>query len=328
MPALLTTSWFQVNRALKDFSTCKVPYFKKQSSSIIVRAPAKINLYLKIHEKLKNNYHNIETIYGAITLYDTIIIYKSEKPPTTLYSNIKQFLKTNNTVIKVIKYLSQKYSLKKIWLKIYLQKNIPIGAGLGGESSDAVFTYFAFHKLFNIHLEYKEATDELKRFGTDTLYFLYGGIAYGKGLPDTITPVNLNKFIKNKGLYYPFSKFSTNNMYILLLYPHIKKNTKIMYEEYDKHRQEIKESNNLLHNDFKSILCHKYKKIKILLDIIYSLGYEQMCNISGSGSIIYILVKSYKEVMDIWNSITAKSRFKISGACARFTGKWKNIFFL
>lgn len=326
MHVSLTTSWFQNNHTFADLCHQKAPEIRQLKNGIIVTSPAKINLYLRIKGKLPHRLHSIETIYGGITLCDTITICKTKNPTVKLYCNIKQIQKHNNTVTKVVNYLLKKYSIAKTGLKIYLQKNIPIGSGLGGANSNAAFVYLAFHKLFNIPINNKVAIKDLEEFGTDTLYFLSGGTAYGRGLPDIIKHIDINKFIKKKGLHYPDTKFYKST-YILLLYPFIIKKTKTMYAEYDKYiKGKYIRVKNFLHNDFKDMLYNKCKKIKIILDIIKDMGYSEYCNISGSGSTIYILLKNHEEVMKVWRNIGRKTELKISGACGKFTKAWKNIF--
>lgn len=327
----LITSWFQDNRTLADYTFQKVPEIKKVKDSICIKAPAKLNLFLKINKKYKDGYHNIETVYASITLFDYIILNKLKKGEHIFHCRLQEINNTSNIVIKVLDHLLDKYNMTKDGLGVYIDKGIPPGSGLGGESSDAVFTYLGFHKLFSIPFSVEEAKKDLLKFGTDIQFFLYGGIALGTGKPDKITHVEIDKYMKNNNLFYPQQHFNINS-YILLIYPFISKNTKEMYKEFDKlavptpfFKNQI-QIQNFLHNDFTKVLCTKYEKIKIILDIIKKMGYGEYCNISGSGSTVYIILKNYKEVMKVWQDINKESTTEISGACVKFTKTWKNIF--
>ncbi len=326
MRDLLITSWFLNNRSFSDFSSFNVPTIEKKGNSIHIKAPAKINLFLRINNKYKDGYHHIETVYSSITLYDYIILFKLKKREYALICNVQKIINAKNVAFRVATYLINKYRIKG-GIGIYIHKGIPIGSGLGGESSDAVFTYLGFHKLFSIPVNVETAQKELLEFGTDTQFFLHGGTALGIGKPDKIIPIDPNQYITNNNLLFPYKRFNSN-MLVLIIYPFINKKTKKMYEEFDSQKFNRQTKTNIfLYNDFKDILCTKYQKIKIILDIIKNMGYSEYCNISGSGSTIYVLLKNYKEVVKVWQDICRKSTTEISGACARFTKTWENIFY-
>jgi 4-diphosphocytidyl-2-C-methyl-D-erythritol kinase len=287
---------------------------------VLIYAPSKINLYLRIKEKLGNNYHSIETVYAGTSLCDIIkISLKKGKGAIALITNQNSISNKQNVIVKVVQFLLKKYNIKNVDVDILLQKNIPIGGGMGGESSNAVFSYFGFHFLLSREINFWQARKEVRQFGTDTLYFLYGGICKGIGLPDRIY-----SYVDNR---IPMPKNSLFNGFLLLIYPFVSTSSAKMYTAYDK------VSGNFPHklgfyNDFEPVIVNKYKKIKIIIDKIEDMGYSKKCGVTGSGSVVYLLLETYKEVMQVWNKLCKSNiNLSIAGACAKIVKEWQNIFF-
>ncbi len=102
---------------------------------MIVFAPAKINMFLEVTGRRKDGYHNIESLMRAVSLYDKLII-KQKPRDVTLKCNIKNLpVDETNLVIKAAILLKNELNIKN-GAEIYLEKNIPMGAGLGGGSSE------------------------------------------------------------------------------------------------------------------------------------------------------------------------------------------------
>ena len=131
---------------------------------IETKSPAKINLYLKILSKRKDGYHNIKTLFQYIDLYDVLIFKKSQKGISIKSENI--VFNQKNTVLqaanKMKQYLSNSYGVS-----IEIDKNIPIGSGLGGASSNAASTILALNKLWDLKLSKEKMLSIGKELGAD-----------------------------------------------------------------------------------------------------------------------------------------------------------------
>ena len=120
-------------------------------NEIVVKSPAKINIGLNVIDKRPDGFHNLETIFYPLDLYDEIRITKSNH--FSFNSNDRNLNKEDtNLIIKATEEIEKYFDLK-LPVEIYLNKNIPIGAGLGGGSSNAASTLLALVKLFNLHIE-------------------------------------------------------------------------------------------------------------------------------------------------------------------------------
>ena len=115
---------------------------------IIVESPAKINLGLNVVGKMNDGYHNIETVFYPIMLSDKIIIEKSKQ---ILFDSDSEYLNNlkDNLILRAIQLMEEK-SGQKISVRIFVEKKIPIGGGLGGGSSNAASTLKSINRLYKI----------------------------------------------------------------------------------------------------------------------------------------------------------------------------------
>ncbi|UCE66369.1 MAG: 4-(cytidine 5'-diphospho)-2-C-methyl-D-erythritol kinase [Candidatus Zixiibacteriota bacterium] len=155
---------------------------------ISLKAPAKINLYLKVLGKREDGYHEIESLMQAIDLYDDITIERSdilelECDEPSLPVDEK------NLALKAAILLQQRVYFSGA--KIVLKKNIPAGSGLGGGSSDAAFVIRGISRLFDISLSLEEKLDLAADIGSDVPFFLSTGQAIITGRGEKISPIKL-----------------------------------------------------------------------------------------------------------------------------------------
>ena len=124
-----------------------------------VQCPAKINLTLKVTGKRPDGFHNIESIMQTISLYDylTIDVEKSENFEINLSGNSTEIpYNEKNLVYKAVMLFIEKTNLSPYKINIYIDKNIPVAAGLAGGSTDAAGTLWGLNEIFNKPLSRKE----------------------------------------------------------------------------------------------------------------------------------------------------------------------------
>jgi len=173
-------------------------------------APAKINIGLLVKEKLTSGYHRIETIMVPIKLFDTLIINKREKG-----IGFKTDSKTlprgkTNLVLKSARLFFDTVNMQG-GAEIYLQKRIPIGAGLGGGSSDAAHTLLGLNHIYGNVLTLKQLHNLAVKIGMDVPFFLYGSACYATGRGEILKQISLPKF--SIVLYVPKYSVSTKWAY-------------------------------------------------------------------------------------------------------------------
>jgi 4-diphosphocytidyl-2-C-methyl-D-erythritol kinase len=251
---------------------------------IILKAPAKINLFLEIKNKRTDGYHNLESIMQTINLYDKLYFELTEKKFFFGCSD-KSLLNTNiNIVCKTVKIIKQYYNIKK-GVKIYLKKEIPIGAGLGGGSSDAATTIKALVKLWNIKTTKKELEQIAIKLGADVSFFLTGGTALCEGIGEIITPLkNINKL--NIIIINPGFNISTSEAYKKIIWPLTNKKT--IHTIKDLICNNLFSTNESFRNCFNRLeefVFPYYPKVAEIKEVLNKFNYVGL--MSGSGSTVF-----------------------------------------
>lgn len=160
---------------------------------IKIEAPAKINLYLEITGKRADGYHNLETIMQTVSLFDEITVEDAPSGILLECDNSQLPTGSSNIVYKAAEAVQKRFNIAK-GVKITLKKIIPMGAGLGGGSSDAAATLKALVKLWNIQTDKKELEKIAAGLGADVPFFLTGGTALCEGIGEIVTPLaNIKK---------------------------------------------------------------------------------------------------------------------------------------
>ncbi|MAQ98504.1 MAG: 4-(cytidine 5'-diphospho)-2-C-methyl-D-erythritol kinase, partial [Gammaproteobacteria bacterium] len=134
-------------------------------NKIQINSPAKINLFLKVKEKNQDGYHNIDTSFQLIDLFDRMSFETSDNG-IVIKSNESFLENKNNTIYRSAKLLL-KFIDGEMGVNIKIEKSIPIGAGLGGGSSNAASTLIALNKLWNLELSKDKLIKIAKKIGAD-----------------------------------------------------------------------------------------------------------------------------------------------------------------
>ncbi len=175
-------------------------------NEIEVRAPAKINLFLKILGRRDDGYHDIFSWFQAISLYDYISYEKSANAGIELRIEHSPDLPTDKTnlIVRTADLMFKNFGLSG-GLKIHLKKNIPVAAGLGGGSSDSAATIYAIDKLFELGLTDIELRKLGLKIGSDIPFFFSSGQAEVTGRGDIIEniklPLNYYIVLVNPGIF-------------------------------------------------------------------------------------------------------------------------------
>ncbi|MBI2101777.1 4-(cytidine 5'-diphospho)-2-C-methyl-D-erythritol kinase [Candidatus Woesearchaeota archaeon] len=263
---------------------------------------AKINLYLKIGRKISSGYHQIQSVMQKIELADNITIEPLTEDKIIVECTNKELENENNLAYKAALLLKKKFKVRQ-GARIFIEKNVPIEAGLGGGSSDAATTLMNLSKLWSLRLKEKQLIDLAAQLGSDVPFFIGENAALVEGIGDRI------KRIKKS--------FSIN---IVLINPGFRVSTKWAYKAFDKNKpkirtkadikslvkaiekKDIKEIANNLHNDFEPIVAKRYK---IVADIKNSLLKNDALNaiVSGSGPTVFGVFNSIYEAREAFFKI-------------------------
>ncbi|MBQ2219951.1 MAG: 4-(cytidine 5'-diphospho)-2-C-methyl-D-erythritol kinase [Elusimicrobia bacterium] len=284
---------------------------------MIVKAPAKINLYLEIINKRTDGYHNIESVMHTVSLFDILELTKIENNKIELVCDNADLSDTKkNLVYKAAEKVKEKYKIN-CGVKIKLTKNIPMGAGLGGGSSDAAATILALNKIWNINDDIKNLELLGATLGADVPFFMTGGTAKISGIGDIVEKIN-TKFKGTFVLVKPNFGVSTPYAYSKVKFPltnihKISKITTIL----EKEAFDFESAKDLFFNRFEDFIFDEYQEIKQIREVLEDLGCASL--MSGSGATVFGLVHD-KENLDFilnelkkcgWN-IWVASSFEVS----------------
>lgn len=154
--------------------------------TIKIQCPAKINLTLKVINKREDGFHNIESIMQTINLFDflTISVEDFDKTEIILSGNNKEIpYNEKNLVYKAAKLFLEKIKISNKKIIVYIDKNIPVSAGLAGGSTDGAGMLYGLNKLFNNVLNDDELGILCSQLGSDLNFCLIGGcqMTHGRG---------------------------------------------------------------------------------------------------------------------------------------------------
>ncbi len=155
-------------------------------------APAKINLTLDVLFKRADGYHELRTIMHKIDLVDRISMKKAEQ--IIIRSNDASIAwDETNLVYRAARLISETYDIGG-GAEIYVEKQIPIGAGLAGGSTDAAATLTGINQLYNLNLNYEQLADLAQKIGSDVTFCLNEGpaTALAQGRGEILTPLEMN----------------------------------------------------------------------------------------------------------------------------------------
>jgi len=242
-------------------------------------APAKINLGLYTTQKREDGFHEIETVFYPLPLFDVIEIIPSAEFRLFEYGIISGCSPENNLCCKAWKMLRNDYQIPDV--NIYLLKNIPVQAGLGGGSSDAVGVLKLLNTMFDLKISREKMLDYALMLGSDCPFFVNPQPAYATGRGEQLLPVTINLSGKT----------------ILLFKPQFGISTKAAFEETEvlKHGQLMKHisgsvlswRNNIM-NTFQEFFFRNHPGMKQVVESVYAAGAEYV-SLTGTGSAFFAL---------------------------------------
>ena len=245
-----------------------------------LKSNCKINLNLKI-VGLKDGYHLLESVFCPISLYDYIEINISDEDDI-LGMDIPL---EENIMYKALKIMKKKYNVDKC-VKIHIEKNIPMQAGLGGGSSNAATIIKGLNSLFNLNLSENEMIEVAKELGSDVPFFIVNKPSFVEGRGERITPID-----------------NFNKIFGLLVFDDIYMSTKEVFNVFDEcYCEEI----NFTENDLEKAVfkISGGEKIKEIKKYLYETGCKKAL-MSGAGGAVFGLCEK-KDLKEVYSKVVKK----------------------
>ena len=254
---------------------------------------AKINLGLNIVEKRADGYHNLQTVFFPIPIYDALEIkLMDERFPSDTACDLKVTgnnvccNEADNLVVKAYNMIASDFAIPRIHAHLY--KNIPSEAGLGGGSSDAAYMIRLLDQRFRLNMGNAEMEKYAAKLGADCPFFISAEPSYAEGIGEILSPANI----------------TDNNLKgytLVVVKPDISVSTKEAFSHIKPHKpvaccrdivaQPVESWKETLVNDFEESVFGFYPQLHDIKAKLYELGavYAQM---SGSGSSIFGIFKN------------------------------------
>jgi 4-diphosphocytidyl-2-C-methyl-D-erythritol kinase len=294
-----------------------------RSRGVVARVPAKVNLQLSVGPLGSDGYHEVTTVFQAISLFDDVSVATAPvgnglSIDITGQTSIGVPADSSNLAIRAAELMIKNYDLPPD-LAIKLKKEIPVAGGMAGGSADAAGVIVGLDSLFELGLSRDEMESVGSKIGSDVPFSICGGVAIGSGRGDQITPALA------KGNYFWALALSGQGLA-----------TPAVYQECDRLREglsiatpqvseplmqalragDAKALGKSLINDLQSAACSLRPALRLVLDV--GIDYGALGGIvSGSGPTVAFLVSSDEHAMDLTVALSASG---VVSSVVRATG--------
>ena len=292
-------------------------------NSVTVRVPAKVNLQLSVGPREANGYHNLVSVFQAVSLFDDVTLTKSHEGSGVTISVTGEQTHgvpedSSNLAVKAALLIAEKFDFD-VDVHIEVKKSIPVAGGMAGGSADAAATLIAMDALYKLEATREELLDLGSQLGSDVPFMIAGGTAVGTGRGDQLTAA------LSRGTYHWVFALSSVGL-----------STPAVYAECDRMRAELevaapKVSDVLmqallsgdpaqvgaaLSNDLQNPACSLRPALSLVLEVGRDYG-ALGAIVSGSGPTVAFLVGDEEAGLDLAVALTASG---VVGSVARATG--------
>ena len=280
-------------------------------NGVVVKVPGKVNLQLAVGPLESDGYHEITTIFQAISIFDDVTV-RYENPNTGISLNVAGPTATGvptdekNLSFKAAKLMVTRYGISED-ISINLRKEIPVAGGMAGGSADAAGVLVGIDSLFELGLSRDELEKVASELGSDVPFAISGGVAIGRGHGDVITPA------LSRGSYHWVLALSGQGL-----------STPAVYKECDRLREGLDiakpqvsasllqalgsgnpyEVGKSLSNDLQAAACSLRPALRLVLEVGKEYGVLGGI-VSGSGPTVAFLVEDDEKSLDLSVALSA-----------------------
>lgn len=239
---------------------------------------AKINIGLNVVSRRTDGYHNLETIFYPIKIHDVLEVVLNDELQFASSGNVIPGNADENLCLKAYHLIKKDHDLQPV--KIHLHKNIPIGAGLGGGSSDCAFFIKLLNKVCQLGLSLKTMQNYARQLGADCAVFIDNKSVFAFGKGDRFEEIELDLSDYYLVLVMPAVHVSTAEAYVgiqpKLADSNLQSDLKLPIENWK----------NIVKNDFEKSVFQHHPDIYAIKEALYKHGaiYAAM---SGSGAAVF-----------------------------------------
>jgi len=288
------------------------------NESVVLESPAKINLRLEILGRREDGYHELKTIFQKISLCDTLHFSLKNGSGISMTADHPDLpVGKTNLIYRAAQSILKKSNYKG-GVAVQIKKRIPLGAGLGGGSSNAAATLKGLNQLLETNLSRKELMELGLKIGADVPFFFLKGAALGSGIGERL------------------KKIEVPDLWFVLIYPNFEVSTRWAYQNFDNRRKAKALTNQELHislnkflktpkgisqilfNHLEAVVSKEYPQIDVMKKMLFSAG-AMGALMTGSGPTVFglfqeetIATGAYEEV----EKLASKRGWAVFKACS------------
>ena len=251
-------------------------------------APAKLNLDLRIIGRRSDGYHLLESVFTLISLYDRLWLRVNNNGQIKLHTPIENIDSQQDLTVRAATLLRQQ-SCKNLGADIWLQKNIPMGAGLGGGSSDAALVLMALNQLWLLNFNQIQLQQLGLQLGADVPFFIFGQTAFAQGIGEKLSRIQIPK------------------QWYVIIKPPVHVSTPKIFAHKDLTRNSTPrimpdfQARQHWRNDMQKVVTAEYPEVKNALNVLANFGKPMM---SGSGSCVFLAFADEDTAQAVYNQVS------------------------
>ncbi len=258
-------------------------------------APAKLNLMLRIVGQRSDGYHLLQTVFQFIDLCDWIIFHPVSDGRVSLQQTIPGVAEADDLTIRAAQLLKAVTGCKE-GVCIEVEKNLPMGGGLGGGSSDAATTLVVLNQLWNLQLSVEKLMELGLTLGADVPVFVYGYSAWAEGVGEKLEKI------------FPVEQW------VVVIKPDCHVNTKEIFsaKHLTRDSKSIKIADFIAgqnQNDCVEVVCQSYPSVK---EALVDLSAFAEARLTGTGACVFAQFDSELEALNAFKSLQSKWRVYLS----------------
>lgn len=249
-------------------------------------APAKLNLMLRIVGQRADGYHLLQTVFQFIDLYDWIVFHPVDDGRVSLANTIPGVPELDDLTVRAANLLKIEAGCRS-GVRIEVEKNLPMGGGLGGGSSDAATTLVVLNKLWGLQLSFEKLMTLGLSLGADVPVFISGYSAWAEGVGEKL------------------EKISPDEQWVVVIKPECHVNTKEIFsaKNLTRNSKSIKIADFIAgqhQNDCVEVVCQRYPSVR---DALVALSEYSEARLTGTGACVFAQFDSKQEAINAYQSL-------------------------
>ncbi len=258
-------------------------------------APAKINLMLRIIGRRADGYHLLQTVFQFIELSDWLSFYPVNDSSVKLRKTLPGVVESDDLTVRAAKLLQMEAGCR-LGVEIAVEKNLPMGGGLGGGSSDAATVLLVLNRLWGLNLSVERLMALGLSLGADVPVFVFGYAAWGEGVGENLTKIDLKE------------------QWVVIIKPDCHVNTKQIFSSDNLTRDSksitiddfIAGQHN---NDCLQVVCEAYPQVR---QALADLSVYAEARLTGTGACVYALFGSEEQAQFACQALSANWHVYVS----------------